>query len=69
MGTVCRSPGLPWEGTKLTGMEDEAVLPCIFSLELFLGLCLSSACEGIVSWCGAALWTVPFFTNLLPCLG
>lgn len=63
MGRVCRSPGLPWEGKKLAGMKAQAVLPCIFSSELFLRLCLSSACEGIVSWCESALWPglhVPF---------
>lgn len=58
---------------KLTDMQDQAVLPCTFPSELFLGLCLSCLCLWKdCSWCEAALGTglpVPFCTNLLPSLG
>lgn len=68
MGRVCRSPGLPWEAKKLTGMEDEAVLPCILSLELFLGLCLSSACERFFHGVGLHCGLCPFLPTYCPVL-
>lgn len=71
-----KSLQIPWTSLgreQLTGMQDQAVLPCDFSSGLFLGLCVSCPCLWKdCLWCEAALWAglhVPFFTNLLPHLG